>query len=240
MRNPRVATGSKKGNVLAPRGAPTAETAVKLGAAVRTPALCLPSAYARTCARLSLAKVQPWKQKVARLGITSAGELGFECTRVHARTDKAKARRRAPVWGDQKLGHAVRERARARVHAMKGECVRVLLGRARDQTERLCSAAMHASVRARPACRRSRWRVGKHGANQWAARMSTKAAPPARNNFSAWLDGRHHQRKHGGAVASRDMAASAQGSTRNLGSKAGHHKRWGKRGAHLRPKGARR
>jgi hypothetical protein len=53
----------------------------------------------------------------------------------------------------------------------------------------------------------------------------------------AWLDGRPHQHKRGGAVACRDMAVSAQGSTRDHDSKVGRHKRREGRGAHLRPKG---
>jgi hypothetical protein len=78
MRNPTVATDSKKGDALVPQGAPMAKTAGKLGVAAQTPVLCLPSAYARTCARLGLAKVQSWKQEAARLGVAGAGEVGFE------------------------------------------------------------------------------------------------------------------------------------------------------------------
>jgi hypothetical protein len=55
--------------------------------------------------------------------------------------------------------------------------------------------------------------------------------------FPAWIDGQHHQHKRSGAVACRDMAASAQGSTRDHDSKVRRHKRWEGRGAHLRPKG---
>jgi hypothetical protein len=46
---------------------------------------------------------------------------------------KEKAQRRALVVGDQRLGRAAHERTRARVRAVKGECVRVFPGRARDQ-----------------------------------------------------------------------------------------------------------
>jgi hypothetical protein len=67
-----------------------AETTAKLGVAARTPALCLPSAYARMCARLGLPNVQPWKQKAARLGVAGAGEVGFEHARARARMDRGK------------------------------------------------------------------------------------------------------------------------------------------------------
>jgi hypothetical protein len=54
-----------------------------------------------------------------------------------------------------------------------------------------------------------------------------KGCDTCKKGFPAWLDGQHHQRKRGSAMAFRDMAASAQGSTRDLDSKAGRHKRCG-------------
>jgi hypothetical protein len=42
---------------------------------------------------------------------------------------------------------------------------------------------------------------GKRGEARRVARASTKAAAPAEDGNPAWLDGRHHQQRRGGAVA---------------------------------------
>jgi hypothetical protein len=114
-----------------------------------------------TCVSENVHKARPRKGSslgteggaAVRLGVASASEVGLERVRAHARTDKGKAQRRAPVLGDQKLGRAARDHAHA--CEVKGECACVLPGRAWDQAELLCSAATHASVRTWPACRRS-------------------------------------------------------------------------------------
>jgi hypothetical protein len=57
---------------------------------------------------------------------------------------------------------------------------------------------------------------GKGGKARRAARVSTKAAAPAENGIPAWLDGRHHQQRRGGAVAFRlvSKAAASTGEVR--------------------------
>jgi hypothetical protein len=149
-----------------------------------------------------------------RLGVASAGEVGLERMRARAQTNKGKARRQAPVLGDQKLGRAARERACARV--VKGECTRVLPGRTWDRAKRLCSAATHAGVHARPACRRSRRHTGKTQGGTAGCTRVDEGCGTCKKRFS-----------QPGSMAGITQLVCAQGSTRDLDSKVGRHKSWG-------------
>jgi hypothetical protein len=101
-----------------------------------------------------------------------------------------------------------------------------------------------------PVCVGARWRHGgarfngekepRERRSSWGCARRNDDGGTCKKGFPAWLNGRPHQHKRGGAVACMDMAASAQGSTRDHDSKVGRHKRREGRGAHLRPKGSRR
>jgi hypothetical protein len=115
--------------------------------------------------------------------------------------------------GDLRLGCAARERA----CAVQGECgtsLTALLGG--DACGCACTAGMPVLVMAR----------GRTGSGAvGCARVNEGRDTCKKQSFPAWLDGRHHQHKHGSAVACRDMAASARGSTCDQDSKTGSHKR---------------
>jgi hypothetical protein len=81
--------------------------------------------------------------------------------------------------------------------------------RSRARTRRERDAALDTARRRRTAQKPNA--NGKRGTRR-AARASTRAAAPAEISDPAWLDGRHHQRRRGGAVAFR------------LGSKAAAHR----------------
>jgi hypothetical protein len=90
----------------------------------------------------------------------------------------------------------------------------------------------------------ARWRHGgarfngkKEARSSWGCAHGNDDSDTCKKGFPAWLDGRPHQHKCGSAVACMDMAASAQGSTRDHDSKVGRHKRREGHRAHLRPKG---
>jgi hypothetical protein len=195
-------------------------------------------ARAHERARLGLAKVQAWGKN---------GRRRSQCNRRRRGTLRVRAyvlpegQRRKPgselrSWATQGLAaRRVSVRVRCRVTACvcfqgaHGTSLTALLGG--DTRGCARTAGMPVLVTAH-----GRTRSGTVG----CVRVDEGRDTYKKQSFPAWLNGRHHQHKRGGAVACRDMAASARGSTCDHGSKTGRHKRGEGLGAHQRPKGPRR